>query len=284
MTTPSPTAASIRADLIAEQDALDVVLSSLEAEHWALETPSPRWTIADQIGHLTFFDWTASMAISEPDRFTTHLGELMSSMTPGADDDAMDNATLGAYRAMSPAELLQAWRTNRGVLSEAAAGLADDDRIIWYGPSMGSKSFLTARLMEAWAHGQDIIDTLEQAGVDTPERPNTDRLQHIAQLGFITHKWSYINRQMEAPAVPVHVSLTAPSGATWQFGPSDANDSITGDAVDFCLVVTQRRHIDDTALSVSGDVATDWMHKAQAFAGAATDGPTSGTFSTGATQ
>ena len=284
MTTPPPTAASIRADLIAEQDALDVVVSSLEPEQWALQTPSPRWSIADQIGHLTYFDRTASMAISEPDRFSTHLAELMGALAPGADDDVMDKATLGDYRAMSPAELLQAWRTNRGMLSEAAAGLADDDRISWYGPSMGSKSFLTARLMEAWAHGQDIIDTLERAGVNAPERPNTDRLQHIAQLGFITHKWSYVNRRMDAPSAPVHVSLTAPSGATWEFGPSDADDSITGDATDFCLVVTQRRHVDDTALSVNGDVALDWMHKAQAFAGGATDGPTSGTFSTGATR
>ena len=44
---------------------------------------------------------------------------------------------------------------------------------------MGAKSFLTARLMEAWAHGQDICDTV---GV---EREPTDRLRHIAQLGYI---------------------------------------------------------------------------------------------------
>lgn len=288
MTTPQPTArptaASIRADLIAEQDALDTVVATLEPEHWALATPSPRWNIADQIGHLTFFDWTAAMAITDPDQFSTHLGELVGSMAADADDDAMDNATLGECRAMSPDELLQAWRTNRGVLSEAAAGVADDDRVIWYGPSMGSKSFLTARLMEAWAHGQDIIDTLTQAGVNTPERPATDRLQHIAQLGYITHKWSYINRQMDAPSVPVRVSLTAPSGATWAFGPDDAADSVLGDAADFCLVVTQRRHVDDTTLTVRGEAANDWMHKAQAFAGGATDGPASGTFPTGATS
>lgn len=274
----APTASSIRTDLIAEQDALDAVVAALDDEQWSLATPSPRWTIADQIGHLTYFDGTAAMAITEPDRFRQHLGALMETMATDASDDEMDAATLGGYRAMSPSELLQAWRTNRGVLSEAAAGLADDDRVIWYGPSMGSKSFLTARLMEVWAHGQDVVDTLTGSGIDAPERPHTDRLQHIAQLGFITHKWSYVNRQMDAPSTPVHVSLTSPSGATWTFGPDDAADSITGDAVDFCLVVTQRRHVDDTLLAVDGDVAADWMRKAQAFAGAATDGPAAGTF------
>lgn len=134
MSTPAapPTAASVRADLIAEQDALDAVISDLDDELWALETPSPRWTIADQIGHLTYFDWTAAMAITDPSRFTTLTTELMASMA-GGDADAMDLATLGDYRAMTPQELCHAWRTNRGVLSEASASLADDDRVIWYG-------------------------------------------------------------------------------------------------------------------------------------------------------
>jgi uncharacterized protein (TIGR03084 family) len=278
MNDAAPTVETVRTDLIAEQDALDSTIADLEPEAWALATLSPRWSIADQIGHLTYFDWTAALAITEPDRFTALTGELMSTMSPDAAADAMDLATLGDYRAMSPDELLHAWRTSRGVLSEASASLGEQDRVIWYGPSMGSKSFLTARLMEAWAHGQDIVDTLQQNGVNAPERPHTDRIRHIAQLGFITHKWSYINRRLEAPSAPVHVSLTSPSGATWDFGPDDAADTITGAAVDFCLVTTQRRHVDDTGLAVTGDVATAWMNIAQAFAGGATDGPAAGTF------
>jgi hypothetical protein len=129
-----PTVASVRDDLIAEQDALDAVIGELDADHWALQTPSPRWTIADQIGHLTYFDWTATLAITDPDRFTTNTTEMMGAMTTGpngGDEHAMDLATLGDYRAMNPEELCHAWRTNRGVLSEASASLADDDRVIW---------------------------------------------------------------------------------------------------------------------------------------------------------
>ena len=48
---------------------------------------------------------------------------------------------------------------------------------------------------------------------------------------------------------------------------------ITGPALDFCLVATQRRHVDDTSLVVVGDAAADWMRVAQAFAGPPTDGP-----------
>ena len=56
-------------------------------------------------------------------------------------------------------------------------------------------------------------------------------------------------------------------------GGDDATEAVTGPALDFCLVVTQRRHVDDTDLVVEGDAASDWMRKAQAFAGPPTDGP-----------
>ncbi len=137
---------------------------------------------------------------------------------------------------------------------------------------MGGKSFLTARLMEAWAHGQDVVDAVGG------NRPATDRLRHIAQLGVITRGWSYANRRMEAPEADVDVVLAAPSGATWTWGPGDAADAVRGSAEDFCLVVTQRRHADDTGLQLVGDAARDWMVRAQAFAGPPTDGPTAGRF------
>ena len=47
---------------------------------------------------------------------------------------------------------------------------------------------------------------------------------------------------------------------------------MTGPALDFCLLVTQRRHRDDLALAIEGPAATEWMAIAQAFAGAAGTG------------
>jgi uncharacterized protein (TIGR03084 family) len=173
---------------------------------------------------------------------------------------------------MAPAALLDAWRDNRRSLARAAATLDDSARVEWYGPSMSAKSFLTARLMEVWAHGQDVVDAVHEAGM-VASRPPTDRLRHIAQLGVITRGWSYVNRGMEVPAGDVRVELQAPSGETWTWGPDDGPDAVRGPAEDFCLVVTQRRHPHDTRLEVVGDVARDWLVHAQAFAGAPTDGP-----------
>jgi uncharacterized protein (TIGR03084 family) len=72
------------------------------------------------------------------------------------------------------------------------------------------------------------------------------------------------------PDVPVHVSLTAPSGAEWTWGDPSAANSVHGPALDFCLRVTQRRMLEDLDLEVTGDAAKEWMSIAQAFAG----GPT----------
>lgn len=263
MTTP----ASVRTDLLAEQEALDSIVSDLTDAQWELPTPSDRWAVRDQIGHLAFFDQTAAWAIADEARFTASLADLAPVFDADATPDTMDELTLGRFRTMSPSELLDAWRTNRVMLADAAATLDDDTRVIWYGPSMGAKSFLTARLMECWAHGQHIVDAVGAT------RQPTDRLQHIARLGFITRKWTYLNRGIEVPDTEVRVELDAPSGVTWTFGPDDADQSVVGPAEDFCLVVTQCRHVDATSLAVSGDDAHDWMAKAQAFAGGATDGP-----------
>jgi hypothetical protein len=42
--------------------------------------------------------------------------------------------------------------------------------------------------------------------------------------------------------------------------------SVVGTLEDFSLVVTQRRHVDDTGLTVDGPTARQWMEIAQCFA------------------
>jgi uncharacterized protein (TIGR03084 family) len=251
-------------DLAAEQDALDAIVAVLSREQWLTPTPSPGWTVADQVGHLAYFDSAATLALTDPDAFQAHRRELLATF---GDAGAAEDMTLGAYRAMAPDELLATWRRGRTELTTAAASVAPDARIEWYGPSMSKRSFLTARLMEAWAHGQDIVDAVGA------ERKATDRLRHVAQLGVITRSWSYRNRGREVPDGEVRVELAAPSGEVWTWGDADLDNSITGPAEDFCLVVTQRRHVDDTRLAVQGPLAREWMECAQAFAGPATSGP-----------
>lgn len=253
---------ALRDDLRAEQSALDSVLAPLGKSSWHLATPSPGWDVADQIGHLAYFDRAAATAITDPERFTSELEDLVAA----ALSVGLDDYTLAPMRELAPHELLSRWREHRAALDAAAATLGSGDRVPWYGPSMSATSFLTARLMEVWAHGCDILDAL---GV---EHTATNRLVHIAQLGFITRAWSYRVRGEPVPETSVRLELTSPSGALWTWGEPDADDVVRGPAEDFCLVVTQRRHLDDTSLA-SGALGRHWLVRAQAFAGAPTNGP-----------
>jgi uncharacterized protein (TIGR03084 family) len=126
---------------------------------------------------------------------------------------------------------------------------------------MSAASSVTARLMETWAHGQDIADALGTA------RTATARLRHVAHLGVRTLGFSFMLRGQPVPSAPVRVELTGPDGDSWTWGPADAADRVHGDALEFCLLVTQRRHRLDTSLRAAGPVADAWLDLAQAFAG-----------------
>jgi uncharacterized protein (TIGR03084 family) len=137
---------------------------------------------------------------------------------------------------------------------------------------MSAVSFATARLMETWAHGQDIVDAL---GVT---RPPTDRLRHVAFIGVRARPFSYATNEKTMPEGEVRVELQAPGGGTWVYGDAAATDVVRGPALDFCLVVTQRRHPADSALVIEGPLAEEWMGIAQAFAGPPGAGRAAGQF------
>jgi uncharacterized protein (TIGR03084 family) len=259
--------AALTADLEAEHDALDRIVARLEPDGWSTPTPSAGWDVADQIGHLAYFDRAAVDAITEPDRFAHDRDELFAAAL--ADPAALDELTLSTARAMSPADLLAHWRSGRSELIAAAATLEEGVRVPWYGPPMSGRSFLTARLMETWAHGQDVVDAVGA------RRPPTARLVHVAHLGVTTRGWSYANRGLDAPGTEVFVELALPDGGTRAWGDPAAEQWVRGPIEDFCLVVTQRRHVDDTSIDTSGSDVRRWMELAQAFAGGATDGPAS---------
>jgi uncharacterized protein (TIGR03084 family) len=250
-------------DLLAEHDDLDAIVASLTEARWSSPTPAAGWSVRDQVSHLWFFDQRALLAITDADGFQRDMEWLFSN---GGTD-----ASVAPGRATTGAELLAAWRTDRSRLLEVARTLDPSARIPWYGPAMAARSFITARLMETWAHGQDVADAL---GVS--RRP-TARLKHVAHIGVRARPFSYAINSLPLPDAPVYVALRGPDGDLWEWG-EPGPDAVGGDALDFCLVVTQRRHIADTALAVRGELAAEWLGIAQAFAGEPGGGRTPGQF------
>jgi uncharacterized protein (TIGR03084 family) len=247
--------AALVADLAAESADLTRMLVPLAPSDWELPTPAAGWAIRDQVSHLAFFDETATLAATDPARFRQEADQLMSGGGDFTETVARD------HRHLSSGELLDWLATAREEYLRTFVGLEPSARLPWYGPPMSAASSATARLMETWAHGQDVADALGAA------RPATGRLRNIAHLGVATMGFSFALRGQPVPAAPVRVELTGPDGATWSWGPPGATDRVQGDALDFCLLVTQRRHRLDTDLTVTGPVAAAWLDLAQAFAG-----------------
>ena len=239
-------------DLRAEQADLRRIV---EGADLTTPTPAEGWDVRDAISHLAGTDVEATLSATDPDAFVAKLPSV------GADIDGFLTAQLTERRHLSQQELIAAWQQGFDAMLDAFAQLDPAVKVPWYGPPMSPASFATARLMEYWAHGQDVVDALGAT------REPTARLRHICHLGVRTRGFSYVNRGLQPPTGDVRVELVAPDGETWTYGDADATDRVTGTALDFCLLVTQRRHRDDTALVAEGPLADEWLGIAQCFAG-----------------
>lgn len=242
------------ADLADESAELDTLVAPLSPVDWERPTPAPGWRIAHQIAHLAWTDHVARLAAADSQAFGVVLAEAAA--------DPAGFVDRGATEFLAPpAELLSNWRAGRAALASALAAAPPGTRLPWYGTRMSPTSMATARIMETWAHGQDVADAL---GVT---RTPTARLRHVAHLGNRTVGHSFAAHGRPVPATPVRIELVAPDGTTWEYGPPDAADRVTGPALDLCLLVTRRRHRADLALTATGPVADAWLDLAQAFAG-----------------
>ncbi|MDW4903771.1 TIGR03084 family metal-binding protein [Streptomyces sp. ADMS] len=261
MSEPSADTWTVIDDLRQEGVQLDQLVAELGSEQWALDTPAPAWTVAHQIAHLAWTDRSALLAVTDAGAFAKEVENALASPEGFVDEGAAQGA------AQPPAGLLAEWREGRTALEAALCAAPAGTRFPWYGPPMSAASMATGRLMETWAHGQDIADAL---GV---ERAPTDRLRHVVRIGVRTRDFAYAVRGITPPADEFRVELKAPErelgqpGELWTYGPPDAPQRVTGPALDFCLLVTQRAHRTDLALRAEGPDADRWLDIAQAFAG-----------------
>lgn len=231
-------------------------LRPLTSQQWDLATPAAGWSIKDQIGHLAFFDDMTLLALTKPERFEV---QAKAQIAGGMD---FPDRIADQHRVLCAEAVLNWFGDSRRELLETYSRDTPKRRVPWYGPEMSVASSTTARLMETWAHGQDIYDTL------SVEHPNTPGLHSIAHLGVATFAFSHRLHGLDVPAEPVRVELTAPNGELWTWGPPGGSSRVTGPARDFVLAVTQRRHWSETELVAENSVARGWLDIAQAFAGA----------------
>ncbi len=254
-------------DFKEESDALYAILKDLDDADFAAPTQFKGWTLNNVLEHLHMWNWAANESAVDEENFERFLGQVME----GIAKDSMRGFEGNWVDGLSGRALLDAWHD---FYTDMAARFVEIDpkrRLKWAGPDMSARSSISARLMETWAHGQEVFDHL---GI---VRRDGDRIRAIAVLGTNTFGWTYATREETPPGPMPYVRLTAPSGDIWAFGEPSQSNYIEGAASEFCQVVTQVRNIADVDLQVIGEVAQDWMSKAQCFAGPPETPPAPGT-------
>ncbi len=245
-------------DLKAEGDQLWSLVSGLDEEGWARSTPAAGWTVATQVAHLAWTDETAATAArARLDK------EAWDALVLAAIEDPTGYVDTCAHEVarLAPRALLARWGAARESLTQALREHPSGERMPWFGPPMSPASMATARFMETWAHALDVYEALGH------EQEPTDRIRHVAHLGIRTRDFAFGVHELTAPGEEFRIDLVAPSGDVWSWGPEDARQTVTGSAYDFCRLVTQRVHRDDTDLVATGHDAERWLGIAQAFAG-----------------
>jgi len=232
------------AAVVAEHDVLDDVLASLTHAEWGMPTPSPGWAVRDQVRHLAVSERAAGLALA---------GRAHEVFGP--------DAVPGPAPGDDPAELLGAWRTARRATVAGLRRLDPRDRVVWGAGPMSARSFAQARLMETWAHGLDCFAAVHVPAVDT------DRLRHVADLGYCTLPYAFAVTGEPVPADlgGLALELLAPDGAKWLFGAKPPTALVQGAAGDWCRLVTRRVALDRSTLRAEGAAAVAALRVARAY-------------------
>jgi enediyne biosynthesis protein E11 len=257
---------NVFADLAAEGDDVDRLVADLDEEQWATPTPATGWTVFDQIAHLAFIFHLAKTAASDAERFDRLIASSKDNFN-AAVNDALDD-----YRELSPRELLNLWRAERAAAVRALEAAPADQVVPWLVRPIPAAILACAGIMELFGHGQDVADAVGG------RREHTDRLKHLVGFAIVVRDFGYQSRGLTPPEHEFRFEITGPSGELWAFGPENSPDVVKGSAVDFCLLVTRRRHRADLDVVATGPEADRWLDIAQAYRGPAGAGRRPGQF------
>lgn len=242
------------ADLEAEVLALDRVVARLSDDEWNLATPAEPWTVRDQLAHLADCDEVCRDHVRGGPR---NLRKEHNEVPEGTWTE------IGVARgaALTRSELVDWWRTRARECREALASVASRHRIEWGPTEMSAASMVTARLMETWAHGLDILDAL---GRDVESSP---RLRHVARLAWLAIPYARSKAGLPVVDRPFRVELTGPEELVVELGQPDAPNRITGDLLEFCMRAVQRRTlVECPSLRGQGPDAASTLSALRAFA------------------
>jgi uncharacterized protein (TIGR03084 family) len=247
--------------LAEQEEELDGLVAGLDDDGWSLAAPRcPGWTISDVLLHVAQTDEAATASAERRPGGVAQVFGSPETRSPDVTADDLAGRAVAAQRGPSGKEVYERWRAASAAQGKALRACEPGDRLRWLVGELSAVTLATTRLAEGWIHTGDVA-----AGLGRELTP-TARLQPIARLAWRTLPYAFAQAGL-AQSGPVALSLTAPDGTTWEFTPAEpAATTVTGPALDFCLVAARRVDPSDTALSATGPDAAAVLDLVRTFA------------------
>jgi uncharacterized protein (TIGR03083 family) len=211
--------------------ALDVLLKELDAHEWTGVVAHDPWTVLEIVVHLTATDNLVA------DQLGLHVHPPV---RPGDDPDTRTDELLAMPRDQE--RVWQEWRRQADAICQALAvrSLPQD--------------LMLSRAYETWIHARDIALVTEKALPPPPPEHMHTIADFAARL--LPHAAAY--RRVARPGNVVRLVLAGPGGGTWTLplgGPdSGVTVEMTMDALQFCLLMADRREPRSVDVMIRGDV------------------------------
>jgi uncharacterized protein (TIGR03084 family) len=259
---PTQTMDAILTMLAEQVDELDGLVRDLDEAGLALPSHCPGWSIADVLLHVA---QTNEMTVASVEgRFTEEaaaFGNRAGSVPPGSNIDDLAGLAVAADRGRSGREVYERWRTSSTAQAAALGACEAGTRVPWVAGDLAAITLATTRLAETWIHTGDVA-----AGLGRDATSVAARLQPIARLAWRTLPYAFTSAGKTLSG-PVALRLTAPDGTIWEFDSDEpAATTVSGPALDFCLVAARRVPPSDTALVATGADSVDVLDLVRTFA------------------
>ena len=247
---------------LAEQvDELDGLVSGLDEDGWERPSRCAGWSISDVLLHLS---QTNEMTVASAERRFTEeaaaFGNRVGTAPAGASVDDLAGMAVAAERGRPGKEVYDRWRASSAAQAAALGACEAGTRLPWVAGDLAAITLATTRLAETWIHSGDVA-----AGLGRELSPGA-RLRPIARLAWRTLPYAF-TQAGKAMAGPVALRLTAPDGTDWEFDPDEpAATTVSGPALDFCLVAARRTPPSETALTATGPDAAAVLELVRTFA------------------
>ena len=256
---------TIVAALTEQHEALDALIAGLDQDGWMTPSECPGWTLADVVLHLAQTDELAIASVEG--RFAEELAELARGVAaalpgdrPNASVDEGVERLVASQRNVPGAQIGERWRTRAAELRDRLRDCDPHARLTWITGEVAARTLATTRLAEAWIHTTDVSIPLGSPPVAE------ERLWHIARLAWRTLPYAFAmgDRTLSGP---VAFLLRGPGGASWDFVPEEpAVTTISGDALELCLVAGRRAAPHETGLRGEGPDADAVLELVRTYA------------------